>query len=352
MQLTVSVKEVNQFIESLRELIRVSDTQVEAQQTQTITTLETMITSGQYNNVWPLILQIVSVAQRAHEEQQHKTEAAFNELIKEVMEIEREMVRSLHDTTHALSDNSQQYDRQLDDYMGGLAQEINEAKSLETLKARAVNQLSNMRKSIKERRTREQAIIEKNQQEIEKLGNELANARQTMNNLEKERTIIQQAALTCPLTGVANKRAMDRLLHQAIIDENYWPFSLAVMDVDHFKTFNDNFGHQAGDKVLTTISQQVTSQLRPQDQFFRYAGDEFVIFFGNTEAPEALQIAEKIRASIEAVRFRYKDEVMKVTTSIGLAQVSGGDTAASIFERADLALLEAKRQQRNCVMTY
>jgi diguanylate cyclase len=220
---------------------------------------------------------------------------------------------------------------------------------LELLKTQAVTHLGNMRESINSRHKQEQEIIDNNNKEIERLSKELATAQQTMKNLETERQLIQQAALTCPLTGIANKRALDRHLNCAIADEAMGPFCLAVLDVDRFKTFNDSYGHQAGDKVLITITQQINQILGPNDHLFRYAGDEFVIMFQKQELDQAAGMAEKIRSSIEAVRFRYKQEVLRVTVTIGLTQAIKNDDEVSIFERADLALLDAK-QSRNQVV--
>ncbi len=347
----VSMKDIDNFIDSLRALMYV-DSRADDSRVQSLLNLKSLLRTAQTEKFWPSLLEVLSEAKKYHDEHQQKTQEAFNDLLKEVMAIEKEMMASFSSTTQALSQNTNQYDKQLVDYMGGLAQEINQANSLTALKAKAVEHLSKMRESIKERRVREEALLEVNNKEIDRLSKELMAARENLNCIQEQSKLIEEAALTCPLTSVANKRAMDRLLSSALADPSFWPFCLAVLDVDHFKHFNDNFGHQAGDKVLITMTQQVVANMRPKDHLFRYAGDEFVILFRELSIEEAVACAERIRASIEAIRFKYKNEVLRITISVGLTQAKKDDTVASLFERADLALLDSKRKSRNCVSIF
>jgi diguanylate cyclase len=347
--LSASHQEIHNFIDALYDLTRGYNQLPVGQFDHTLETLKKMMLTQEAGNIWPPLLQIVLMVQKSHLEQQNITENIFNELISEVIGIESAILQSVHTASQALNHNGRQYDRQLTAYMGGLAQDINNANSLELLKTQAVAHLGNMRESINSRHKREQEIIANNNKEIERLSKELDTAQQTMKNLETERQLIQKAALTCPLTGIANKRAFDRHLNSLIAGEAMRPFCLAVLDVDHFKTFNDKYGHQAGDKVLLTITQQISQILSPDDHLFRYAGDEFVIIFQQQELDQAVGMAEKIRSSIEAVRFRYKQEVLRVTVTIGLTQALDYDDEVSLFERADLALLDAK-QTRNRVI--
>lgn len=347
--LTISVKEAGRFIEFLRDILRIDYSQNDSPEAQYLIKLESMFQSESTDDIWKLLLDLLESAKTSQEEQQKKTQQIFSDLMQEVLAIEKEMVASFNSTTEAISQSGNQYDKQLVDYMGGLATEINQASSLDSLKTTAVHHLSNMRKSIKERRNQEQALIEANNQEIVKLSEELAVARQSLDNVQQESKLIEEAAMTCPLTKVGNKRAMDKLLQTALHEKSLWPFCLAVLDVDYFKHFNDNFGHQAGDKVLITMSQQVLANMRQEDFFFRYAGDEFVIFFRKLGLEEAYNWTERVRTAIESIRFKYKNEVLRITISAGITQVSETDTVATLFDRADLALLESKRKNRNCV---
>ncbi|MDR1396845.1 MAG: GGDEF domain-containing protein [Desulfarculales bacterium] len=349
-QLSASHQEINNFVDALYDLTRGYSHSPQKQFDQNLETLKKMMLTQDAENIWPLLLQVVLMVQKSHLEQQNINENIFNELISEVIGIESAMLQSVHTASQALNHNGRQHDRQLTAYMGGLAQDINNANSLELLKTHAVAHLGNMRESIKSRQQREQEIFENNNKEIDRLSKELATAQQTMKNLETERQLIQQAALTCPLTGIANKRAFDRHLNFAITDESSWPLCLAVLDVDNFKTFNDSYGHQAGDKVLITITQQISQVLSQDDRLFRYAGDEFVLMFQKQDLAQAAKMAENIRASIESVRFRYKQEVLQVTVTIGLTQATNDDDGASLFERADLALLEAKHTRNQVIV--
>lgn len=347
----VSVHDVAAFIESLRSIAHIGHIKDDPC-AKGLADLEQMMHTGQTEKFWPTILTVLAKAKSSQDEQQKNTQKAFNDLVLELMNLERDMLDSFTSATQALSQSGVQYDKQMTDYMGGLAHEINQASSLTSLKTSAVTHLSKMRESIKKRRVQEETLMEANSQEILRLNNELQATRDTLNTIEAQSKQIEEAALTCPLTSVGNKRAMDKLLTVALKERAYWPFCLAVLDVDHFKHFNDNFGHQAGDKVLMTMTQQVLANMRAQDSFFRYAGDEFVLVFRQLPLDKAFVLADQIRAFIEAIRFKYKNEMLRITISMGLTQARENDTIATLFERADLALLDSKRKDRNCVSTF
>jgi diguanylate cyclase len=348
-RLSAPIQELNKFVEALQDVTAIPNWPEAEQCKEVLGQLRKMVMAEDGENIWPLLLQVVLLIQKSYLEQQNMNENIVTELIREVMGIEDAMIQSVQNTNQAFNHNGQQYDSQLTAYMGGLAQEINNASSLQILKSKAVSHLSNMRESITSRHLKEKEIISHSKKEIERLSKELAVAQQTMKNLENERVMSQKVAMTCPLTGIANKRAFDKQLAYSINDNPSWPFCLAVLDVDHFKVFNDKYGHKAGDKVLITIAQQISQLLSEDDYFFRYAGDEFVAIFHKKTLEQSITVAEKIYSTIAAVRFRYKQDLLKITLTIGLTQVLNDDTETSLFERADMALLEAKRNRSQVV---
>ncbi|MCK5097352.1 MAG: GGDEF domain-containing protein, partial [Desulfobacteraceae bacterium] len=154
------------------------------------------------------------------------------------------------------------------------------------------------------------------------------------------------------LTGAYNRRAydkraqeeMDRFLRYGNI------FSLLLIDADHFKNINDTYGHAVGDKCLKEIIRRTMTLLRKVDMLARYGGEEFTIIMPETDKDAAKQAAEKIRKNIEKIEFVYKEEKVKVTVSIGIAQISKEDKKfESLFERADIAVYKAKSNGRNQV---
>ncbi len=127
---------------------------------------------------------------------------------------------------------------------------------------------------------------------------------------------------------------------------SYW---LAVIDIDHFKRVNDNFGHLIGDEVLLLLAQQMRQNFRLDDQLYRFGGEEFVVLMRCMDHADAGRALERFRANVEAYVF---PQVSAITVSIGFASVRPLDTPGSAFDRADKALYHAKAHGRNQVCSY
>ncbi|RXD05777.1 sensor domain-containing diguanylate cyclase [Sphingomonas sp. UV9] len=153
-------------------------------------------------------------------------------------------------------------------------------------------------------------------------------------------------ASTDVLTGLANRRGIIEYLDVAVADTETGQAALSVVlfDIDHFKTVNDRYGHDVGDEVIKRVASSANECLRTTDLIGRYGGEEFVIILPGTDAEVALQIAERVRAGIEASSY---DRQPNVTVSLGIASTRGEDTGDGILKRADIALYEAKGAGRN-----
>lgn len=160
-------------------------------------------------------------------------------------------------------------------------------------------------------------------------------------------------ASTDALTGLYNRRWLDNALTLYLAEaiETKQPLCLLLIDVDHFKIYNDTLGHLAGDQVLIFISNSLTNTIRPNDFAYRYGGEEFLILLPNTNFNESIQIAERIRQTIEmkAIITAESDELPGVTISIGLAVNTKDSSPTSLIENADAKLYQAKQAGRNCV---
>jgi len=181
----------------------------------------------------------------------------------------------------------------------------------------------------------------------------------TVSDRTKELEHLLEISLTDGLTGVANRRKFDQEL------KNEWrramrdgtSLSLILLDIDEFKPYNDNYGHPSGDEVLRTLSAAMNSIIqRATDHFCRYGGEEFVLLIANTSAPEALVMAEKLRACVEllALPHEYSNTNTVVTISLGLATFTptDGHSEDDLLKAADMALYAAKDAGRNCVKLY
>ncbi|MCP3888259.1 MAG: GGDEF domain-containing protein [Desulfobulbaceae bacterium] len=174
---------------------------------------------------------------------------------------------------------------------------------------------------------------------------------------EKNRTLDNLANLD-GLTGVFNHRyfqnALDQEVSRAIRHET--ELSILLIDIDHFKKFNDTYGHQVGDFVLTEFSQCLQDNIRKYDTLARYGGEEFVIILPETNAEDALLVAEKLRVAVDSASFKDQLEEYHVTASFGHAcckpAVQESFAKDKLINQADLALYDAKDKGRNRVATY
>jgi len=160
-----------------------------------------------------------------------------------------------------------------------------------------------------------------------------------------------QSAFQDPLTGVNNRTAFDQMLPREIklAQRHKTPTSLLVVDLDRFKSINDNFGHQAGDRLLRELTQLFQHYLRTTDLIFRYGGDEFVIVLNSTNQKGAKIVAQRIQQSVANSQFTVKGMTISISVSIGVTQIFADDDLNSAFCRADEALYKAKREGRNKV---
>ncbi len=154
------------------------------------------------------------------------------------------------------------------------------------------------------------------------------------------------------LTGVPNRLALEerlRLEFEKVRRYNHG-LVIAVIDIDHFKRVNDNYGHKAGDKVLSYIASICHERLRASDFFARYGGEEFVALFPETSMENACALCEQLREKVEDTNVGYRGKRVPVTISIGLYKVDRNDTPDLAFERADRALYKAKQTGRNRII--
>ena len=160
---------------------------------------------------------------------------------------------------------------------------------------------------------------------------------------------------TDPLTGVKNRGHFDEAFKQDVVRAYRFqrPLSLLVIDIDHFKSFNDTYGHLVGDDCLCTVAERIGRHItRPEDLMARYGGEEFVVVLPDTPGEGALRVAERIRTDIEDTVFQVSGEMLSLTVSIGVccAVPARPDTATDLFACADGALYQAKDGGRNRVV--
>jgi two-component system cell cycle response regulator len=164
-----------------------------------------------------------------------------------------------------------------------------------------------------------------------------------------------EMAITDQLTGLHNRRYMSRHLDNLVANayKTDKPLAFLIMDIDHFKSVNDTYGHDIGDEVLREFASRISANVRGIDLACRYGGEEFVVVMPDTDFDFAMTVAERLRKGVEEKAFEISRDPGKlgVTISIGIASSEKeGDTAEALLHRADQALYRAKREGRNRVV--
>lgn len=171
---------------------------------------------------------------------------------------------------------------------------------------------------------------------------------QAVRELDEKNQALEVMTRTDRLTGLANRRRLEEALQTEVLRARRYgkPFSVILLDIDHFKAVNDQFGHQAGDNVLIAIAGLLTRTARETDVVGRFGGEEFLLVCPETELLVVSALAERLRTEFTSTDFPL---VGPVTSSFGVAEFTQGDSVKSLVERADKALYRAKDGGRNCV---
>ncbi len=180
-------------------------------------------------------------------------------------------------------------------------------------------------------------------------------SRQEIQTLEKNLAVVRTESLTDTLTTLANRKFFNNAIHRLLAEAaaKNSPLSVLLTDIDHFKNFNDTYGHLTGDQVLRLVAGAVKQEIKGQDIAARYGGEEFAILLPRTALTQAVTVADHIRGSVmrkELIRRSTGESLGRVTISLGVATWKKGDTISSLMERADACLYSAKRAGRNCVI--
>ncbi|MDR2132524.1 MAG: GGDEF domain-containing protein [Clostridiales Family XIII bacterium] len=193
-------------------------------------------------------------------------------------------------------------------------------------------------------------------QRVEFLGEFSDSFNEMAAKLEKSTEALVQLASLDFLTQLPNRRSAMRALEQthALFKRHERPYCVAMFDIDHFKSVNDTYGHDAGDKVLQSMSGTMKNLFRETDVFARFGGEEFIAILPETDIRGAVTLAEKIRVALESAEIELQDgTILKKTVSIGVAEASPDDSDfAKIILRSDEALYEAKSSGRNKVCAF
>lgn len=238
---------------------------------------------------------------------------------------------AVHDVKSATTEYS--------DKLGGVSKEIENATNADELKGILQTVMGDTENMITQNH---------------RLEEQLDKSSVVMAELQRDLENVRREALTDGLTGLSNRKAFDSEMKRIAGEsmQSKAVFSLLMIDIDHFKNFNDNFGHQIGDQVLRLVARTLTDGVKGRDVSARYGGEEFAIILPDTPLHAGVIVGEALRKSVatkDVVNRSTGEKLSRITMSVGVAEYYKGEDISELIERADAALYTAKHNGRNQV---
>ncbi|MBO1254120.1 GGDEF domain-containing protein [Alteromonas sp. 5E99-2] len=241
---------------------------------------------------------------------------------------------------------------QIEGILGEFDSSLKQQKDVEELKTKAHEYIDQIRSEVHDKH-------KINSSEQEKLMSLLVDMQAQLTSLQKQtlsykkRLVEQKNSLyTDPLTGVPNRLAYNERAVKAMsfAETQNDPLALSVIDIDHFKSINDQYGHAAGDRTLQVIAKNLMKNLRPNEFLARWGGEEFALLMQNQSDKNLKSRLDEMREELSQLPFKFKQTPVKITASFGASCYKNGETLQQFFERADKALYSAKKTGRNRVI--
>ena len=245
----------------------------------------------------------------------------------------------------------------IDDIMGKLESSARDTANYKDALSAATGELGSERNPADLRKLVDGLIAATRAMEVraKSLEGELQASSQQVSELRTKLADVRKESMTDPLTGLSNRKAFDEALLAATtaVARDGEDVTLLLCDIDHFKRFNDTWGHQTGDQVLRLVASCLGENIKGRDTAARYGGEEFAVLLRATGLDAATRLANQIRAMVETKKLVKKstgDVLGAITISIGVAQFGDGETGEAVIRRADACLYGAKHNGRNLVI--
>lgn len=314
--------------------------------------LDTARTEHDINTAVHSILDLLSQARGRSQQEVNELANFLKAVTRRLEDFKGQVAKSnaLHDESVS---STTIFQRVMASQVADMRDRVDEETDINTLKLVMINQLESLENSVHSfvsgEQTRQTDARSQFEQMIGRL-NELETETQRLRaDLDEQHTL----SLLDPLTTVFNRMGYNEGMGREFARWKRYggDLSLLIFDLDLFKSINDSFGHAAGDKVLASVASLLRKQIRHCDILCRLGGEEFAIILPETDVHGAAIVGDKLRASIANSQFRFKEQPVPVTVSIGAAEFRGSDTQDDVFERADRALYLAKKRGRNLCCT-
>lgn len=270
-----------------------------------------------------------------------------------------DVTRQLNEISDVLTDEhsanligrqeTQRLQSMMDESVDNIQQSVDSISDIQLLKSSINDNLVNIRQGVEVFVRKDDQRFHQSEQRNQKLQQQIKLMEQESGQLKQKLNENRKKLLFDTLTGARSRLSYDELLNQEL---SRWAryqetFSFAILDIDHFKKINDQYGHNAGDKALQIVARMMASQIRKTDFLFRIGGEEFVLLLPKTSLEHAQPLVEKIRIAVGKAGFHFKQQKVQISLSAGLTAILSGDNAESIYERADAALYQAKNSGRD-----
>jgi len=290
---------------------------------------------------------------------------AVNDLIREHGRVTAEDIDNIYDTylsPHRVGDQIEcvgsQVAEEIEQVVGMIEGSLSNASAYHNSLTGASKALSDATDAQKIRQI-VASLISANKDNVERnnqLRTQLEDSKRQISELQSNLEVIRFESLTDELTTLANRKHFDRSIERAVAETvpKNEPVTLLMTDIDHFKKFNDTYGHQTGDQVLRLVGQALKQNVKGRDIPCRYGGEEFAVILPKTKLEEAITVAEHIRKAVmskELIKRSTGENLGRITISIGVALYRQDETVAEFIERADGYMYAAKRAGRNRVMS-
>jgi diguanylate cyclase len=279
------------------------------------------------------------------------TESFLADLTARLKELDK-FVMTGRDLSEASIESGRELGKVVKQQVGEIESSVQGAEDLRQLQQEVASYIDAIRNHMDQHLDAAEQRYRDSQENEEALRKRLTEVERETGILRKKVLEAQAHSTQDEVTGLPNRKAYEQRLAEEVSRWQRYqsPLVLSVWDMDDFKQINDRFGHQAGDKALRVIGQLLKKRLRKTDFVARYGGEEFVMLFAGSGMDEVRRVAEEIRAAVENSPFHSEGKRITLTISCGMSDFRQGDTAKTVFKRADKALYQAKEQGKNrCV---
>ena len=310
------------------------------------------LTESKQSDEWKRV--ITSIAELAYhsfgaaQTELDEAEDFLEDLTKRLSELDQHLLENQTNRAATL-EHGRLLNENVSGQVDGIQSGMQQTADLQQLKQLVYERLDQIQAHVSDFYREEEGRFKKSEESDHQLKMRLSELEQETQQLRARMLEAHHMALQDAVTGLPNRAAYDERVEQEFIRWKRFaePLSMLVWDIDDFKSVNDRFGHQAGDKALRVIAKILKERLRESDFIARYGGEEFVCLLCGTEPEAARKVAEEMRQSVADSGFHAGGKAVVLTSSCGISSFRDDDDPAKVFARADKALYQAKRSGKN-----